>query len=1096
MFNHKHKLIISTLIFFLTLTTTHADEPSSEPILRIETGMHTDAINQIGVDAAERFLLTASDDKTLRLWDLHTGNLLKTYRVPIGAGNEVEGKLFSGAISPDGEWVAGGGITGYEWDNKFSIYLFNRASGKLIKRLSGLEESILHLCVSKDGQYLGASLGGANGVRVWDTQTWLQMFSDTDYADSSYCCDFDQQNRLVTSSDDGYLRLYSPASNGFELVAKSEAPGGKKPWSAVFSPTGDKIAVGFNSSINVVNVLDGHHLTLLYAPDTTDLDVKGSLPIVAWSQDGNSLYAGWAFYGTMGWILHWSQSGLGNSTVLQGATNIIRDIHSLKNGGIVYGTIEPSIVILDNAANKIVEREASIADYRLNWDDFLISHDGNTVQFSFEVGERPARFSLPEQSLIHYPQQDTNLAEPDTTSLKITEWFKSLSPKLNGNILPLFPNEISHSLAIAPDKSKFLLGTEWALHLFDTEGEQIWSVLAPSAAISVNISGDGKFAVAAFGDGTIRWYNLENGEELLTFFPHKDGRRWIAWTKSGYYMSSSEKADNLIGWHVNNGKDKEASFYPASALYASYKRPDIVKKILETLDEDEAIRLANLEKVVDPPIKVGEAIEKVKDKYQVKLEPSGLGKAIIIAASGEQTSNTLFPYSNEFTMKMYRLLHKSGFSDGDIIYMNPYPPIVPANGYVDAARQDFPMRDPKTELQQAIAQASQDLQPGEQFVFYLHGHARADSVRIGRQSEMSAQEIKTLLAQIPTDVEQIIILDTCYSGSFLDELASVTKRVVITSADADSKAWSTESMSFAESFIRQLRYGRSVGEAFELAKTTIISEPKIFGAQRPQLDDTQDGLYAEEDGHFAGGVYLGGKKEPGTLPPEIIEVHPIIRLVKSQSTATLWVKASPDFNSMKQVRAILVNEHDKAVEYQGDNTQFTQQELILKPNEELQRYEIEYNQFHTANNWKILYQAQNLEGDWSDIRMGYVVSVDIFTKVEPRLNQTTYQLGDHLQLEVTAYGKETVDLYVGIIFPQGHYQTITSPLNFSLDNVLQPYKTGIQLTGEQTFPFPNLELPTTTTGDYQACGLLTQPKSDPLNEANWLHLDCKGFSFQ
>jgi WD40 repeat protein len=280
-----------SLIWFLALITTivHADEPSTEPILRIETGMHTAVIKRIGVDAAERFLLTASRDKTLRLWDLHTGDLLKTYRVPIGAGNE--GKLYSGAISPDGEWVAGAGYTAWEWDNEISIYIFNRASGQLVKRLSGLEEVILHLCVSKDGQYLGATLGRTNGVRVWETQTWQLIFSDTNYADSSYWCDFDPQNRLVTTSDDGHLRLYSLASNGFLL---SKAPGGPYPYAAVFSPTGDQIAVGFADSTNV-NVLDGHNLGFLYAPDTTGID--NSLFSVAWSQDGNSLYAGGLYWG-------------------------------------------------------------------------------------------------------------------------------------------------------------------------------------------------------------------------------------------------------------------------------------------------------------------------------------------------------------------------------------------------------------------------------------------------------------------------------------------------------------------------------------------------------------------------------------------------------------------------------------------------------------------------------------------------------------------------------------------------------------------------------------------------------------------------------
>ncbi|MEN8216611.1 MAG: hypothetical protein ABFS56_09590 [Pseudomonadota bacterium] len=61
----------------------------------------------------------------------------------------------------------------------------------------------------------------------------------------------------------------------------------------------------------------------------------------------------------------------------------------------------------------------------------------------------------------------------------------------------------------------------------------------------------------------------------------------------------------------------------------------------------------------------------------------------------------------------------------------------------------------------------------------------------------------------------------------MDELAGVANRLVITSADAGALAWSTETMSFADRFIRQLRYGSSVGEAFELAESTIIEKPTI-----------------------------------------------------------------------------------------------------------------------------------------------------------------------------------------------------------------------------------------------------------------------------
>jgi hypothetical protein len=142
--------------------------------------------------------------------------------------------------------------------------------------------------------------------------------------------------------------------------------------------------------------------------------------------------------------------------------------------------------------------------------------------------------------------------------------------------------------------------------------------------------------------------------------------------------------------------------------------------------------------------------------------------------------------------------------------------------------------------------------------------------------------------------------------------------------------------------------------------------------QHPQLDDTQDGFSASDDGRFSRRIYIGGKKIHGSLPPEITDMRPTIQLANGQTTATLWVKAIPDFNGIKKVRAILVNELDEVIQYQGESTHFTRRELTLLPNYDLQRYEIDYDQFHIAHDWKILYQAQSMEGDWSEIFTGTV----------------------------------------------------------------------------------------------------------------------------
>jgi len=76
----------------------------ADPILRPETGMHTAPIRRIDVDRAECFLVTGSDGKTARVWDLATGRLLRTLRMPLGEGEL--GKVFAVTIAPDGGTVA------------------------------------------------------------------------------------------------------------------------------------------------------------------------------------------------------------------------------------------------------------------------------------------------------------------------------------------------------------------------------------------------------------------------------------------------------------------------------------------------------------------------------------------------------------------------------------------------------------------------------------------------------------------------------------------------------------------------------------------------------------------------------------------------------------------------------------------------------------------------------------------------------------------------------------------------------------------------------------------------------------------------------
>jgi hypothetical protein len=182
---------------------------------------------------------------------------------------------------------------------------------------------------------------------------------------------------------------------------------------------------------------------------------------------------------------------------------------------------------------------------------------------------------------------------PVVEGLPVTDWENNYHPKLDGKPISFRPYEISRSLSIRPDHKGFALGSEFRLRAFDADGKELWEQAGPSIAWGVNISADGRIIVVAYADGTIRWVRWSDGKELLALFISRKTKAWVAWTPSGYYMASTGGED-LIGWHVNRGWNQPADFFPAAQFRDKYARADIVERVLDTHDEDEAIRQADL----------------------------------------------------------------------------------------------------------------------------------------------------------------------------------------------------------------------------------------------------------------------------------------------------------------------------------------------------------------------------------------------------------------------------------------------------------------------------------------------------------------------
>jgi WD40 repeat protein len=561
------------------------------PVLVVDPDMHTAVSKAVAVDAAGRFLVTGSEDKTVRIWSASDGKLLRTVRMPAGPGHI--GEIFAVAMSPDGNIVAAGGWG--EGPPVSAIYLFDRNSGKMTARIGGLPNVVNELAFSADGRNL-AAVCGSGGLRVFDRdKNWSEAFRDEVYGDQSVGAAFAGDGRLATSSYDGKVRLYD---RSFKLIATQETLSGRQLAGLAFRPKDGKVlAVGYQDKPSV-DLLDGHSLARLPGPNVAGLD-GGQLMSVAWSADGQTLFASGLYTDPTHNrpVLAWDQVGRGTRRAITAKCaefdNTTMTLVSLPPGGLLVAKGNPCFTMLKAGGDVLWAHRPPGGDFRDDWKTLAVSADGTVIDFGFEqFGKSPLRFDLRALKLSNNWPADDRTRPPKQDGLRVEDWFDSFDPKLDGKPIKLEALEKSRSLAFHPDAHRFVLGTEWSLYAFDAEGKQLWQHSAPGAAWAVNITGDGRLVVAAYGDGTIRWHRMDNGRELLALQVLSDKKNWVAWTPEGFY-DATPGAFGVLKWHVNRGSDAAADAVPVSKI-PRLKRPDALPLVLQELETARALGIADL----------------------------------------------------------------------------------------------------------------------------------------------------------------------------------------------------------------------------------------------------------------------------------------------------------------------------------------------------------------------------------------------------------------------------------------------------------------------------------------------------------------------
>ena len=748
--------LVLLLAFGLCSAAVAAQEDTSglydRPVLILDPGMHTAPIRRADVDAAGVYAVTGSLDKTVRVWSVPQGKLERTIRLPQGSGHV--GQVFAVAISPDGSLVAAGGWT-RGLPGKEQIYLFDRPTGALVRRIEGLPDVVYHLVFSADGRSLAATLAGSNGLRVYGREAgWAEVGRDMDYEGDSYGAAFAADGRLATTSFDGRLRLYD---RGFRRVAMVKAADGTRPFGIAFDPAGDKLSVGYYDS-TALSIFDGRDLSPLPGPDTKGIN-SGNLSKVTWSADGATLYAGGQYEGDGNRpVVAWSDAEAGARRELPAGLTTVMSLLPLSEGGLLVASQDPYLALLDSDRTPRLEQRARQADLRGQMGTLAVSVDGNLVDFGFEIwGDAPARFDLEKLALRLDPPEDGLTAVPVQTGLEVEDWVNNTRPTLNGEPLPLKRYETSRSLAIHPDGERFLLGTDWNLRAFDAKGETLWQRTAPGVTWAVNITGDGRQAIAAYDDGTIRWYRMDDGRELLAFFPMADRKNWVAWTPEGFY-GATPGAYGVLRWHVNRGWDAAGESVPVADI-PLLRRPRVLPLVLQEMETARALGLDNLQ----------EAMRAVQLRTRSSVPPGARLHLLTVGISdygrlakhlqlkfAHQDANDIANAIRSTQTGLYAAVEYQALRDGEATKTGIYRAL-------DTLRRGMAAGEPGRDLAVVHFSGHGAMIDGS---FYLlpHGVDATDPVSVAA-SGLAIGELRARLRKLGEYGRVLVLLDACRSGA-------------------------------------------------------------------------------------------------------------------------------------------------------------------------------------------------------------------------------------------------------------------------------------------------------------------------------------------
>jgi len=478
-----------------------------------------------------KYLATGSSDQTAHLWDVATGETLRTLS---GHTGEIDGVAFS----PDGKYLATAGGADH------TARLWDVATGETFRIFSGHTGSVDDVAFSPDGKLLVTAGSEDLTARLWDVATGETLHVLTGHTDYVPRVAFSPDGKYVLTTGDQTARLWEVATGEQVKVF----PGADyKGFSAVaFSSDGKYIATGSDDHIARVWDIASGKLVREFSGH------QGFVNGVAFSPDGHFLLTGSHDRTARLWDVATGQT----LRVLSGHSGQVQGVAFSADGTLIATGSNDGIARVWN-----LQRSPTGIHF--------IGHTEEVLQASFS----------PDGKLVVTASYDDTARIWDAVSAQTIK------------ILVGHTDDV-HGAVFSPDGKQILTSSvDRTARLWDVaSGKELRRFEGHTDLVNRAIfSPDGKYVVTASYDGTARVWDVETGQTLVTFINHgPEHVNRVAFSPDGKMVATSGDDDTARIWSPLNGEELMVFTHADNVVGVAFS-PD--GKYLVTCSFDGSVRL-------------------------------------------------------------------------------------------------------------------------------------------------------------------------------------------------------------------------------------------------------------------------------------------------------------------------------------------------------------------------------------------------------------------------------------------------------------------------------------------------------------------------